>query len=266
MFVDVASTHTYYTVSGAGSPILFLHGVPDSAEMWQPVITRMQAHYRCYAPDLPGLGRSTAPDTFALTLSHMAEYLAALIEAAAIPTPLNLVVTDFGAPYGLAWAVTHPGAVRRIAVAGGANFFSDYRWHPNAQTVRRPIIGELGMAAMRSYRAFASSMRSSTPLLDDVHWRAVYPLSFAKSSVRRMVLRLYRSLDARQFVGWEDQLVELTKTVPMLVLWGDRDPFIAPSYADRYGAAKVEHFAEYDHWLAIEAPTLVSERLDQFFA
>ncbi len=266
MFVDVAGTQTYYTVSGAGSPTLFLHGVPDSADMWQPVIERMQAHNCCYAPDLPGLGRSTAPDTFALTLSHMAEYLAAYIEAAAIPTPLNLVVTDFGAPYGLAWAVTHPDAVRRIAVVGGANFFSDYRWHSNAQMVRRPIIGELGMALMRNYRAFANSMGSTSTLLDDAHWRAVYPLSFAKPSVRRMVLRLYRGLDSRQFVGWEDQLVKLTQTVPMLVLWGDRDPFIAPSYADRYGAAQVEHFNRYDHWLAIEAPALVADRLGHFFA
>lgn len=271
MYLDVAGVHTYLAEAGSstgtGAPVLFLHGVPDSADMWLPVIQRLQGHYQCYAPDLPGLGRSTAPDDFALTLDNMARYVAALVEGAAIPTPLNLVVTNFGAPYGLAWAVTHPESVRRIVIAGGANFFSDYQWHGSARMARRPIIGELGMALMRSYPAFARSMKPNAPALDDAHWRATYALSFANPSVRQMTLRMYRALDSRDFVGWEDKLAALTQRVPMLVLWGDQDPFISPAYADRYGAAgaeRVEHFADHGHWLAVEAPELVADRVASF--
>jgi pimeloyl-ACP methyl ester carboxylesterase len=47
---------------------------------------------------------------------------------------------------------------------------------------------------------------------------------------------------------------------------GDRDPFISPTFGDRYGAARVEHFANYGHWLAVEAPEVVAERLAGFFA
>ncbi len=266
MYLPVDGANIYLTEAGTGSSTLFLHGVPDSAEMLQPIIRLMQGRYHCYAPDLPGLGRSTAPGDFALTLGHMASFTDALVDRAGIATPLNLVVTDFGAPYGLSWAVTHPEKVRRMALVGGVNFFSDYQWHRNAQLVRRPIVGELGMAMMRSYAMFARSMNPNSQLLDDAHWRAVYPLSFAKPSVRRMTLRLYRSLNPQDFAGWEDKLVALTHRVPTLVLWGDRDPFIAPSFADRYGAAQVVHFSEYDHWLAIEAPEAVADRLLAFFA
>lgn len=268
MYLDVAGVHTYLTEagpnSGRGEPVLFLHGVPDSADMWLPVIQRLQGSYQCYAPDLPGLGRSTAPADFALTLDNMARYVAALVEGAAIPTPLNLVVTNFGAPYGLAWAVTHPERVRRIIIAGGANFFSDYQWHADARALRRPIVGEVGMAMMRSYPAFARSMKHNAPALDDAHWRATYALSFANPSVRHMTLRMYRALDPRDFVGWEDKLAALTQRVPLLVLWGDQDPFITPDFADRYGAERVEHFADHGHWLAVEAPELVADRVARF--
>jgi pimeloyl-ACP methyl ester carboxylesterase len=266
VYLPIAGTNTYLTEAGAGACALFLHGVPDSAELWRPIMQRMQGQYHCYAPDLPGLGRSTAPDDFPLTLDHMASYIAALVEDAAIATPLNLVVTDFGAPYGLSWAVTHPELVRRIALVGGVNFFSDYRWHGNAQMLRRPVLGDALMALSGNYSVFARSIQSAAPTLSDEHWRATHALSFAKPSVRKMTLRLYRSLNPEDFRGWEDKLVALTRQVPTLVLWGDRDPFIAPSFADRYGAAQVEHFAEYDHWLAIEAPEMVADRLTTFFA
>jgi pimeloyl-ACP methyl ester carboxylesterase len=162
--------------------------------------------------------------------------------------------------------VTHSDQVRRIALVGGVNYFSDYQWHRNAQLLRQPVVGDLLMALSGNYGVFARTMKEATPLLGDDHWRATYALSFAQPSVRRMTTRLYRSLNPGNFKGWEDKLVSLTQQVPTLVLWGDRDPFIAPSFADRYGAAQVEHFAEYDHWLAIEAPETVAERLTTFFA
>jgi pimeloyl-ACP methyl ester carboxylesterase len=52
----------------------------------------------------------------------------------------------------------------------------------------------------------------------------------------------------------------------MLILWGDQDPFIKPNYADRYGAREVEHFPQYGHWIAVEAPDMVTARLVKFFA
>jgi haloalkane dehalogenase len=94
----------------------------------------------------------------------------------------------------------------------------------------------------------------------------VYDLSLKQPSVRRMALRLYRSISHKDFVGWEDRLRALTSKVPTLVLWGDKDPFIAPAYAERFGAAHVEHFAENGHWLAIEEPEEVAQRLQAFFA
>ena len=76
MYLALEGTNTYLAETGAGDPVLFLHGVPDSADMWRPIMVRLQGRYHSYAPDLPGLGRSTAPDDFALTLELCERLLA----------------------------------------------------------------------------------------------------------------------------------------------------------------------------------------------
>ena len=66
MSLVIQGVNVYLTDCGSGSPILFLHGAPDSAEMWRSVIEHLKAQHRCFAPDLPGFGRSLAPADFNL--------------------------------------------------------------------------------------------------------------------------------------------------------------------------------------------------------
>jgi len=141
MPLTVQGVDVYLVERGSGSPTLFLHGAPDSAEMWNGVIEQLQDSYHCFAPDLPGFGRSTAPADFKCSLDNMARFIDELIEAATIATPLNLVVADFGETYGLSWAITYPQYIRRIAITGGYNFCSRYRWHVAAGLLRMPILG-----------------------------------------------------------------------------------------------------------------------------
>ncbi len=48
--------------------------------------------------------------------------------------------------------------------------------------------------------------------------------------------------------------------------WGDRNPYVAPRFADRYGAHEVHHYEQYGHWLAVEAPDEFALRLRAFLA
>jgi pimeloyl-ACP methyl ester carboxylesterase len=265
MALIIQGSSIYLTDCGTGSPILFLHGAPDSAEMWSGIVEPLKKAFHCFTPDLPGFGRSTASANFKVSLENMASMIDALVEDGHIPTPLNLVVTNFGATYGLAWAVTYPQKVRRLAIAGGANFSARYQWHKDARMVRMPLLGELGMATM-TLPSYEKMMHKNAPLLSTEYIRKAYALSMAKPETRRMMLKLYRSIDPKDFTGWEDRLHDLTAHIPTLVLWGDKDPFIAPEFAEQFGAAQVEHFPENGHWLAVEAPEQVAQRLAEFFA
>src|SRR5262245_41420659 len=135
MNTTVQNAAVYLIEQGAGTPTLFLHGNPDSAELWKDVIAVMSQHYHCLAPDLPGYGRSAPLPNFKVTLENEARWAADLVDVLAIHEPLNLVVHDFGAHFGLAWAIRQPARVRRIAILN-TNFFSNYRWHPLARLLR----------------------------------------------------------------------------------------------------------------------------------
>ncbi len=54
--------------------ILFLHGLPSSSRMFQPLLTRLGDKYRLIAPDHPGYGHSDwpSPKEFANTFDHIA--------------------------------------------------------------------------------------------------------------------------------------------------------------------------------------------------
>src|SRR5215207_2797256 len=246
---------------GGGTPTLLLHGLFDSADTWGGVVERLRGRYRLLVPDLPGFGSSGAPANYDTSLPHLAQFIDNLLAAAGITEPINLVGYDIGATYGLAWATTYPEKVRRLGIMNG-NFFSDYEWHPWAKLWRIPVLGELVMA-MVTESAYAQSIAKSAPGISPAQARAAAKL--VTPAAKRMSLRHYRALDAANFRGWEDRLRELTAHVPMIVCWGDRDPFIKPAFAERFGAQEVHHFADYGHWLPLEAPEALAAYLDGFF-
>src|SRR5579871_113631 len=170
MQTTVQGAQVYYNERGTGTPTFFLHGAPDSAELWTPLIDRLQSKYRCIAPDLPGLTtRSPAPAGYDFKLSSMAAWLNDFGTAIGIHEPINLVFGDFGALYGLTFAVTHPKFVHKMALAGSAAFTPDYQWHSTAKMWRTPLLGEVSMMVLNP-SMFQNSMKTSAPLLSPEHW------------------------------------------------------------------------------------------------
>jgi hypothetical protein len=49
MSLVIQGVNVYLTDCGSGFPILFLHGAPDSAEMWSGVIEHLKDQHRCLA-------------------------------------------------------------------------------------------------------------------------------------------------------------------------------------------------------------------------
>ena len=216
MDVKVQGAQIHVVDRGQGTPTLFLHGIPDSSEVWSAVTAKISGSYHCLAPDLPGFGRSSQPEHLRLTLDGMASFVDALVSALGITEPLNLVVHDIGGPYGLAWAVRHPHKVASIVILNTV-FQPEYRWHRYGRICRTPLLGEL-MQLLTTQSGLARELRLSSGLKKPTreYIAATYrQLGFA---TRRMVLRLYRALDPAQFTEWDQQLRRLTAAVPSLVL------------------------------------------------
>src|SRR5215204_317075 len=92
---------------GGDPPILSLHGVPDSSELWTPFLERAGG----IAPDLPGFGRSAKRGDLDYSIAGYAGWLERFCDLAGLER-MRLVMHDWGV-VGLAFAQRAPERVAR---------------------------------------------------------------------------------------------------------------------------------------------------------
>lgn len=261
MLIQAHGVDVFVKDQGTGPPVLFLHGNPDTADIWDGVVSHMQEQHRCIAPDLPGFGRSAALRDFDYSFENLGRFLDELVAGAYITLPLNLVTHDFGGAFGIAWAVQQPDKVRRIVVINHPFFIADYRWHLWARVWRTPIVGELSLLTL-TWPIFYRLVRYGSRQLTREAIRRAY--SFLTPEWKRVVLPLYRAANPAAFREWEPRMLRLTARVPTLVLWGTKDPGIPQWVAGRFGAEKVIYFADSGHWTPAEVPDRVAMAIQDF--
>ncbi|MCF8604000.1 haloalkane dehalogenase [Gordonia sp. HY442] len=111
----VLDSHIHHVESGDGDPIVFLHGSPTSSYLWRHVFAELTGRGRLLAPDLIGFGDSGRPD-IAYELDDHLRYLEAWFDALNLRN-VTLVVQDYGAAFGVAWASRHPDRVKAVLLA-----------------------------------------------------------------------------------------------------------------------------------------------------
>jgi pimeloyl-ACP methyl ester carboxylesterase len=246
-------------VRDGGSPILYVHGVPTTGELWTPFLEQGGG----VAVDLPGFGRSTKRGDLDASIEGYGRFLDAFTELTGIER-LRLVVQDWGA-VGLAWAARHPERIERLVVMNAVPLLPGYRWHRIARLWRTPLVGELAMGltvrpVFRAATRGAVAGRGGLP--DDV---VEICLRDFDVGTQRAILRLYRGAGPAELEAAGTRLGDLT--CPALVAWGDRDPYIPARFADAYagalgGAAEVRHLPDAGHFPWLDRPELVTDVFD----
>ena len=74
-----AGVTVHYEVAGDGTPVVLVHGLAESGEVWRPVTDRLSATKRVVVVDLPGHGRSGASGSYDIV--NLAADVAAVITA-----------------------------------------------------------------------------------------------------------------------------------------------------------------------------------------
>jgi len=111
--VKVLDTEIAYVDTGAGDPVVFLHGNPTSSYLWRNVIPHVAGRGRCLAPDLVGMGDSGASSSGYRLVDHV-RYLDAWFDALELHRNLVLVVHDWGSALGFHRARRFPAHVRGL--------------------------------------------------------------------------------------------------------------------------------------------------------
>ena len=155
-----------YVDTGAGEPVVFLHGNPTSSYLWRNVIPHVEGLGRCLAPDLVGMGDSgAAPDGSYRFVDH-ARYLDAWFEALGL-TNVTLVVHDWGSALGFYWAYRHPERVRGIAyMEAVVRPLTWEEWRDESRQIFQDLRSEAGEEMVLEKNLFIEGILPSAVLRD----------------------------------------------------------------------------------------------------
>jgi pimeloyl-ACP methyl ester carboxylesterase len=205
----------------APEAVVFLHGNPGSRLDWEDLVARVGELGRTLAFDMPGFGQSDEPRDFDYRIEGYAEFIDGALEELGV-RDVHLVMHDLGGPFGICWAAGHPDRLQS-AVLFNTGTATHHKWHRMGRLWRRPVVGELVMAATNRRAWRRSFARAKRPL----------PASYVDRmyddfdrGTRRAVLRVYRAMDLPYppAPGWVETLRGLDR--PALIVWGANDPFV----------------------------------------
>ena len=253
---------------GAGTPVIFLHGFPDTAHLWRDQIAALVgAGYRAIAPDLRGRGGSDKParvEDYALPL--IVRDVAALLDALGVERA-HVVGHDWGAAVAWAFATLAPQRVERlVAISVG---------HPG--TGGRPTLEQLQKGWYRLLFQFAGVAEE---LLQRDDWYLLRTLLAGASDLERYIadlgqpgaltpaLNWYRAnLPVQRLLGNPRQMPPVA--APTLGIFGAGDPFLTEDAVRRSGEFvagpwRYEHFADSGHWVPRDEPERLNRLLLEF--
>lgn len=120
---------TFHVVDrGEGPAVLFLHGFPDSSELWRHQVAAVEGRgFRAIAPDLLGYGGSSRPlEVQAYRLEAILGDVLALLDGLGVEQA-RVVGHDWGATLGWLLAAFHPQRVESLVAlsVGHPNAFLD---------------------------------------------------------------------------------------------------------------------------------------------
>jgi pimeloyl-ACP methyl ester carboxylesterase len=252
-FITVAGVRTAFLDDGAGDPIVALHGVPTSSELFEPLLPWL-AGRRVIAPDLLGQGE-TATLSGSLGYARYFAHLDAFLDAVA-PPRFDLVVHDLGGVLGLDWASRHPDRVRRLVVLS-TSVTASVRWVALwAVIYGLELIGGSGAVAASIVRL--ARRPGAVPVELAARW--------AQPWTRRRVARGLDLANPARLGPIADRLSAVR--APTLIVWGTRDNVFPASEAQRLRrllpGASLRLVPGAGHWSMLDAADLVGHHIKDF--
>ncbi|HLZ70069.1 MAG TPA: haloalkane dehalogenase [Dehalococcoidia bacterium] len=221
-YVEIEGLRMAYVETGAGDPILCLHGEPTWSFLYRRMLPTLASAGRVIAPDLVGFGRSDKPVAdYAYSYKAHVRWLRQFVEALDLQR-ITLVCQDWGGLLGLRLLAQQPQRFARLVAMntgipdGGDSGEPFLRWRRFAQQQR-----ELDVPAMLR-RAVRSRQLSDAEA-------AAYGAPFPSAAYQTGALVFPRLVPTRpDHPGAYDNRVAIeslkTLELPVLLPWADGDP------------------------------------------
>jgi pimeloyl-ACP methyl ester carboxylesterase len=208
---------------------VLIHGMAGSSETWEPVIPLLAQHCTIVAPDLLGHGSSAQP-LGDYSLGSLASGVRDLIVALGHERA-TIVGQSLGGGVAMQFAYQFPERCERLVLVSsgglgrevntllralslpGAEYFLSIGTAPRLRGAGNAVATWLGKIGLRQGPGLAEVMRSYS--------------SLGTTESRKAFLHTLRAVIdiGGQRVSAQDRLY-LTRDMPTLIVWGDRDPII----------------------------------------
>ncbi|MBW2279965.1 MAG: alpha/beta hydrolase [Deltaproteobacteria bacterium] len=237
--------------AGSGDPLVFLHGagglLPDD-----PFVVKLAERFHVFAPCLPGYEDSTGEedlrDMLGITL-HTAD----VVEALGLERP-TLVGHSMGGMIAAEMAAVAPASVERLVLICPAGLWDD----------EQPIADLFGTLPFELPALLFHDPEVGAALLtaglDFTDMGALADFMVTNSKRLGMAGKILFPIPDR---GLSERLYRIQART--LILWGESDKLIPPSYGNAFQAAiagsELRTIAEAGHMLPIEQPQAVLEAI-----
>lgn len=243
-------------------PIVFLHGLIAPSYSWREVMPGMtELGFRCIAPDWIGTGNSQIPDRldFPYTPDALSKALGQFLDTMQLDQ-FSLVVQGYSGAYGLKYALANPDRIDRLAILNTPIAGQD-KMPLKIRQLGIPLIGD---ALVQDFRLPDKILEGGGGYRVDDKDMNVYRNPWLESSDGGRALHaMIRNLKLPQ-LGTEIEQGLKTWRKPLLLAWGDRDPWLPVAKAQATAKAfpgaefialeEVGHYPQEDwHEKVIEA-------------
>jgi pimeloyl-ACP methyl ester carboxylesterase len=271
----------------ANSPIIFLHGFPESHRTWRHQMAALSATHYCVAPDQRGYAASDKPaDVSDYAVPKLIADVFALADALNIDR-FTLVGHDWGGAIAWAVALKDQRRVERLILCNAAHpyvfqhtLIYDLPQRASSQYIRefreRDIEGEVAAKGMDWFFAdrFEGKL-SATPIPPED--RAAYIAEWSQPGALTGMLNWYRASPMQ--VPPLDAPMESTPfldrpfprlTMPVLVVWGMNDQALLPcqldGLEDHIDDLAVVRITSAGHFVPWEAPEAVTVAMSDWLS
>ncbi|MFT3717034.1 MAG: alpha/beta fold hydrolase [Gordonia sp. (in: high G+C Gram-positive bacteria)] len=285
--LEYRTIHGYrraFRIAGSGPAILLIHGITDNSSTWDEVIGDLARTHTVIAPDLLGHGLSDKPRAD-YSVAAFANGMRDLLVVLGI-SKVTVVGHSLGGGVAMQFCYQFPRFVERAVlvapggVSDGVTPFLRMAALPGARTVMRALSLPGVLPALRGTARALSRIDDSAGLPERLaprHWFVDHPDllrvvgDLTDSEAQAAFVRTLRSA-----VDWRGQSITTldrahsVENLPLLMIWGDRDPVIPARHAELFGAvvpsAQVEMFPGSGHFPFHDDPERFVGLVEDFIA
>jgi pimeloyl-ACP methyl ester carboxylesterase len=273
--VSVDGISIFYREAGRpdAPTLLLLHGFPSSSRMFEPLLTRLSAHYHLVAPDYPGFGHSDAPGNkeFPYTFDHISQVMQRFTEVLGLQHYV-LYMQDYGGPVGFRMAVAHPERVQGFIIQNACAHEEGLSplWQKRREFWADRAANEAGLRAnFSSLTATRQRHVGSNPkpeAIDPDRWNDEFAFLSrpGEDDIQIDLFYDYRT-NVASYPAWDAWLRQHQPAT--LVIWGKYDPsfVVAEAAAYQRDLPKADvHVLDAGHFALYEKPDEIAGLVSDF--